>query len=64
MAWASSYFVRFARGAKTIYIGLGGSATNDGGAGMLQALGARVVDDRGCDIAPGLPALNELPVLT
>lgn len=26
-------------GAKTIYIGLGGSATNDGGAGMLQALG-------------------------
>ncbi len=27
-------------GAKTIYIGLGGSATNDGGAGMLQALGA------------------------
>ena len=25
-------------GAKTIYIGLGGSATNDGGAGMLQAL--------------------------
>lgn len=33
-------------GAKTIYIGLGGSATNDGGAGMLQALGARVVDDQ------------------
>ena len=40
-------------GTKTIYIGLGGSATNDGGAGMLQALGARVVDDRGCDVAPG-----------
>ena len=39
-------------GAKTIYIGLGGSATNDGGAGMLQALGARLVDECGCNIAP------------
>lgn len=47
-------------GAKTIYIGLGGSATNDGGAGMLQALGARLVDDRGCDIAPGLAGLEHV----
>lgn len=47
-------------GAKTIYIGLGGSATNDGGAGMLQALGARLVDDRGCDIAPGLAGLERV----
>lgn len=47
-------------GAKTLYIGLGGSATNDGGAGMLQALGARVVDDRGCDIAPGLAGLEQV----
>lgn len=47
-------------GAKTIYIGLGGSATNDGGAGMLQALGARVVDDQGCDIAPGLAGLEQV----
>lgn len=47
-------------GAKTIYIGLGGSATNDGGAGMLQALGGRVVDDRGCDIAPGLAGLERV----
>lgn len=46
--------------AKTIYIGLGGSATNDGGAGVLQALGARVVDDRGCDIAPGLAGLEHV----
>lgn len=45
-------------GAKTLYIGLGGSATNDGGAGMLQALGARLVDDRGCAIAPGLAGLE------
>lgn len=47
-------------GTKTIYIGLGGSATNDGGAGMLQALGARVVDDQGCDIAPGLAGLEHV----
>ena len=47
-------------GAKTIYIGLGGSATNDGGAGMLQALGARLVDECGCDIAPGLAGLEHV----
>lgn len=45
-------------GAKTIYIGLGGSATNDGGAGMLQALGAHLVDECGCNIAPGLAGLE------
>ena len=47
-------------GARTLYIGLGGSATNDGGAGMLQTLGARLVDDRGCDIAPGLAGLERV----
>lgn len=47
-------------GAKTIYIGLGGSATNDGGAGMLQALGAHLVDERGCNIAPGLAGLEQV----
>ena len=47
-------------GAKTIYIGLGGSATNDGGAGMLQALGARVVDDQGCNVALGLAGLEQV----
>ena len=47
-------------GAKTLYIGLGGSATNDGGAGMLQALGARVVDEHGRDIAPGLAGLEHV----
>lgn len=47
-------------GARTLYIGLGGSATSDGGAGMLQALGARLVDDRGCNIAPGLAGLEQV----
>ena len=47
-------------GAKTLYIGLGGSATNDGGAGMLQALGARLVDGCGYNIAPGLAGLEQV----
>lgn len=47
-------------GAKTLYIGLGGSATNDGGTGMLQALGARLVDGCGCNIAPGLAGLERV----
>lgn len=47
-------------GAKTIYIGLGGSATNDGGAGMLQALGARLVDECDCNIVPGLAGLEQV----
>ena len=47
-------------GAKTIYIGLGGSATNDGGAGMLQALGAHLVDECGCNVAPGLAGLEQV----
>lgn len=45
---------------RTLYIGLGGSATNDGGAGMLQALGARLVDKCGCNIAPGLAGLEHV----
>ena len=38
------------RGAKEIIIGLGGSATNDGGFGMARALGFRFFDDRGDEI--------------
>lgn len=33
------------KGAKSIYVGLGGSATNDGGLGMLNALGAKFTDE-------------------
>ena len=47
-------------GVKTIYIGLGGSATNDGGTGMLQALGAHLVDECGRNIAPGLAGLEHV----
>ena len=41
-------------------IGIGGSATNDGGAGMAQALGARLLDADGNDLPPGGAALANL----
>ncbi|MEU1049271.1 glycerate kinase [Streptomyces sp. NPDC005897] len=40
-------------GARTIVFGVGGSATTDGGAGMLAALGARFLDGNGEPVAPG-----------
>lgn len=40
-------------GFSSFIIGLGGSATNDGGAGMLQALGLKILDSQGKDIGPG-----------
>lgn len=47
-------------GARTIVFGVGGSATTDGGAGMLSALGARLLDERGEPVAPGGGALAAL----
>lgn len=49
-----------ASGAQTIYLGLGGSATNDGGAGFLQALSARLLDADGRDIPTGLAGLEQV----
>lgn len=46
--------------AKTLYVGLGGSATTDGGAGMLQVLGARVLDRAGDEVRPGLAGLRDV----
>ncbi|RCW46706.1 glycerate kinase [Halopolyspora algeriensis] len=40
-------------GARTIVLGVGGSACTDGGAGMLVALGARVLDAQGYPLPPG-----------
>ena len=48
------------RGCRKIIIGLGGSATNDGGAGMAQAIGARLLDEKGDELAPGGAALAKL----
>ncbi|MER7516700.1 glycerate kinase [Streptomyces sp. NPDC126499] len=47
-------------GATTIVFGVGGSATTDGGAGMLAALGARFLDAAGEPVGPGGAALAEL----
>lgn len=47
-------------GARTIIVTLGGSATNDGGAGIAQALGARLLDTNGRELEPGGAALVRL----
>ncbi|MFJ4716648.1 glycerate kinase [Streptomyces sp. NPDC088785] len=47
-------------GARTIVLGVGGSATTDGGAGMLAALGARFLDGAGAPVGPGGGALAAL----
>lgn len=41
------------RGARTVILGLGGSATNDGGVGLLQALGYSFIDADGHEISRG-----------
>lgn len=47
-------------GAKTIIIGIGGSATNDGGAGMAQALGAHLLDENNEELQYGGAMLAKL----
>ncbi|TLQ48048.1 glycerate kinase [Streptomyces marianii] len=47
-------------GARTIVFGVGGSATTDGGAGMLAALGARFLDGDGEPVGPGGGALIDV----
>lgn len=49
-----------AAGAGEVILGLGGSATNDGGAGLAQALGVRLLDAEGRDLPPGGLALARL----
>ncbi|MGH2724759.1 MAG: glycerate kinase [Actinomycetota bacterium] len=43
-----------------VMVGVGGSATNDAGAGMAQALGVRLLDEAGRDLPPGGAALRRL----
>lgn len=47
-------------GAQRLIVGLGGSATNDGGAGMATALGARLLDADGHELPPGGGSLSRL----
>ncbi|MGI9862618.1 glycerate kinase [Moorella naiadis] len=47
-------------GCRKLIVGIGGSATNDGGAGMAQALGVKLLDAQGQEIAPGAAGLEHL----
>src|SRR5438067_4162136 len=47
-------------GARRFIVGIGGSATNDGGAGMAQALGYHLLDENGHELPPGGLALKRL----
>ncbi len=47
-------------GARSVIVCIGGSATNDGGAGVAQALGFRLLDADGRDLDPGGGALGRL----
>ncbi|MBY0200546.1 glycerate kinase [Priestia megaterium] len=48
---------------KHIIIGIGGSATNDGGAGMAKALGAKLINTNGAEIKEGGGSLNQLAAI-
>lgn len=49
-----------ARGCRSFIVGIGGSATNDGGVGMLKALGFEFLDRNGKETADGAVGLSEL----
>ncbi|KOC89124.1 glycerate kinase [Winslowiella iniecta] len=61
-SWGTGELIRNAldKGVQHFIIGIGGSATNDGGAGMVQALGARLLDKQGQQIGYGGGALTQL----
>ncbi len=61
-SWGTGELIRHAldAGGSQIIIGIGGSATNDGGAGMAQALGAKLLSAGQQQIAPGGGALETL----
>ncbi|XHA15752.1 glycerate kinase [Citrobacter farmeri] len=61
-SWGTGELIRHAldAGVDHIIIGLGGSATNDGGAGMVQALGAKLLDAQQNEIGKGGAALDAL----
>lgn len=52
------------KGCRHFIIGIGGSATNDGGIGMLQALGYGLLDKDGKQVAFGAKGLKDLAAIT
>ncbi|PRD14266.1 glycerate kinase [Pantoea coffeiphila] len=61
-SWGTGELIRHAldSGIEHLIIGIGGSATNDGGAGMVQALGVKLLNHQGEEIGPGGAALAQL----
>lgn len=61
-SWGTGELISHAldAGVKHIIIGIGGSATNDGGAGMVQALGAKLLTSEGKPIGQGGGELDRL----
>lgn len=53
-----------AKGCRHFIVGIGGSATNDGGIGMLQALGYGMLDKNGNQVPFGAKGLKELETIT
>ena len=53
-----------AKGCRHFIVGIGGSATNDGGVGMLQALGFGMLDKNGSQVAYGARGLQDLAQIT
>jgi glycerate 2-kinase len=51
------------RGVRRVVLGVGGSATTDGGTGMARALGVRFLDADGCDLPLGGAALRRLHMI-
>ena len=52
------------KGCRHFIVGIGGSATNDGGIGMLQALGYGMLDENGNQVSFGANGLKELVTIT
>ena len=52
------------KGCRRFIVGIGGSATNDGGVGMLQALGYGMLDENGRQVSFGAQGLQELKSIT
>ena len=50
-------------GCRSFTVGIGGSATNDGGAGMLSALGFKLLDKSGRPILPGAQGLKDISLI-
>ena len=50
-------------GCRKFIVGIGGSATNDGGIGMLQALGVELLDSNGCAVSYGAKGLKDLTTI-